>query len=270
MDHVLPGPGVTCDHAPNGHYDAVRAQDLHALTDSFMITASQELRGPLACISAGLELLMSPDCPHTCENRRVYLETIQDGVDRLTRVTNRLLDASSATMGRARLQLGRVDMAKLLRQLEPSLAEFLAKRQQSLTLVIEPGPSSPVRTDRKHLARIVEDLVENASLYSEPGSDVRVHLRPGESNMIQLSVQDEGIGIPPEDAAHVFTPFFRGDAARRMTPCGLGLSLAAAQAILRKQGAGITFESRLGQGSTFLLELPIYGKEYEDGDDVPN
>jgi signal transduction histidine kinase len=263
MDHVLHPPDCHCPPPPNGQPDEDSASSLHELTDSFMIAASHELRGPLACVSAGLEILMSPDCPHTGENQRICLETMQDGVDRLTHVTHRLLEASSATLGRARMRLERVDMAKLLRELEPALRESLAQRTQSLTLVIEAG-LSPVRGDRKHLEQIAEELVANASLYSDPGSEVRVGLTSGEGSTIRLVVEDEGIGIGPEDAVLVFTPFFRGDAARRMTPRGLGLSLAAARAILRQLGGCITFESVPGRGSTFLVEVPIDKEEHEE------
>jgi len=263
MDHALHTPESHGAPPPNGHFEADAASRLDALTDSFMIAASHELRGPLACVSAGLEMLMSPDCPHTRENERICLETMQDGVDRLTRVTHRLLEGSSATLGRARLRLERVAMAKLLRDLGPALQESLSQREQTLALEIEPG-LSPIRGDRKRLQRIVEDLVANASLYSEPGSEVRVGLRSGEGSMVRLVVEDEGIGIPPEEAVQLFTPFFRGDAARRMTPRGLGLSLAAARAILQLHGGCITFESVPGQGSTFLVELPVDKEEHEE------
>ena len=238
----------------------MKQQDLHALTDSFMIAASHELCGPLACVSAGLELLMSAECAHTRENQRVCLETMRDGVDRLTQVTQRLLDASCATMGRTRLHRERLDLAALLTMLAPVLDAIVAPRRQVYT-VDAPDGLPAAYADPVHLGRIVRDLVENASLYSPPESSIHLALAPREPEMVRLVVQDEGIGIDPEEAHHVFTPFYRGEAARRMTPHGLGLSLAAARAIVEQHGGEIRFVSVPGQGTAFYLDLPVYREE---------
>ena len=249
--------------------DAMKEQELHVLTDSFMIAASHELRGPLACVSAGLEMLMSADCARTRENQRICLETMRDGVDRLTQVTQRLLDASCATMGRAVLHREKVDLAGLLEMLAPELAALVALRSQAYT-VEAPEGLPEILADPVHLGRIVRDLVENASLYSARETTVRLALALREPNAVRLVVQDEGIGIGPEEEHHVFTPFYRGEAARRMTPHGLGLSLAAARAIVEQHGGEIRFVSVPGQGTAFCLDLPIYRDDSanQEGDEA--
>lgn len=265
MENMVERAGAECTPLPGRRPNATQAQDLQALTSSFMIAASHELRGPLACVSAGLELLMSSDCARTRENQRICLETMRDGVDRLTHVTQRLLEASSATLGHVQLRLKPVNLADLLTELKPALAAMLRSRQQKLTLVTATGLPT-VRADGKHIAAIVRDLVENASLYSASGAKIRIRSTPGDTGMVRLQVQDQGIGIPPEEASNVFTPFFRGAAARRMTPHGLGLSLAAARALVRQHGGRIWFKSVPGRGSTFSLELPIYEYDEESND----
>ena len=248
---------------------AMEEQELHALTDSFMIAASHELRGPLACVSAGLEMLMSADCARTRENQRICLETMRDGVDRLTQVTQRLLDASCATMGRAVLHREKVDLAGLLEMLAPELAALVALRSQAYTVEAPEGLPA-ILADPVHLGRIVRDLVENASLYSARETTIRLALVLREPDAVRLLVQDEGIGIGPEEEHHVFTPFYRGEAARRMTPHGLGLSLAAARAIVEQHGGAIRFVSVPGQGTAFCLDLPIYRDDSanQEGDEA--
>ena len=243
--------------------DAMKEQELHVLTDSFMIAASHELHGPLACVSAGLEMLMSADCARTRENQRICLETMRDGVDRLTQVTQRLLDASCATMGRAVLHREKVDLAHLLEMLAPELDAMVALRSQAYT-VEAPEGLPEVYADPVHLGRIVRDLVENAGLYSARETSIRLALALREPNAVRLVVQDEGIGIEPDEEHHVFTPFYRGEAARRMTPHGLGLSLAAARAIVEQHGGEIRFVSVPGQGTAFYLDLPIYRDDAAD------
>src|SRR5207248_3290540 len=105
------------------------------------------------------------------------------------------------------------------------------------------------------LCELLDALLDNAVKYSEPSSPIAVRTG-GDANGVWVAVEDRGVGIAPEDLAHLFRPFFRSDAARRRGVPGVGLGLAVAHRIAVSQGGSLHMASRLGHGSTIRLTLP--------------
>jgi signal transduction histidine kinase len=109
------------------------------------------------------------------------------------------------------------------------------------------------------LARVLDNLLDNAARYSEPGSPIEVSLA-GDAAGIAIAVRDHGIGIAPEDQARLFTPFFRADRSRDRHTGGVGLGLTLSKRIVEAHGGRIDVESRRDEGTTVRVSLPGTGR----------
>jgi signal transduction histidine kinase len=105
------------------------------------------------------------------------------------------------------------------------------------------------------LGQLLDNLLENACKYSEPGTPIIVRVWC-EQALVALAVEDRGCGIPPEELGQVFEPFYRAHAARRLGRAGVGLGLAVARRIAETHGGSITTESEPGRGSRFVVRMP--------------
>jgi signal transduction histidine kinase len=120
---------------------------------------------------------------------------------------------------------------------------------------VHPPDAVTVATAPMLLMQLLNTLVDNACKYSEPGTSVTVRLETTEDR-VELSVEDEGLGIRPEDQSELFTPFFRSADVRRRGIDGFGLGLSIAKRLATVLGGDLTVSTELGRGSCFNLTLP--------------
>ncbi|MGH9120933.1 MAG: sensor histidine kinase, partial [Acidimicrobiales bacterium] len=135
----------------------------------------------------------------------------------------------------------------------------LAERKGVALRVDEPDGSLTVLGDRRDLASAVSNLVENAVKFSEPGSEVRVEVIE-DGDWLQLSVIDRGVGIPSGDLERIFERFYRVDRARSRSSGGSGLGLSIVRHVASNHGGSVSVTSVEGEGSTFVLTLPLAGR----------
>ena len=114
----------------------------------------------------------------------------------------------------------------------------------------------PVNVDADRIAQVLDNLVSNALRYTPAGGRIILSGQRVNGN-VQLRVQDTGPGIPSQDLSHLFDRFYRADKSRQRHAGGAGLGLAIAKSIVQNHGGRIWAESQLGDGSTFVLELPL-------------
>jgi signal transduction histidine kinase len=119
-----------------------------------------------------------------------------------------------------------------------------------------------VKAQSPLLGQLVDNLLDNATKYSEPGATVVIRLW-AESDVVYLAVEDEGCGIASDDLPHVFEAFYRSPQSHRLGVGGVGLGLAVAKRIAVAFGRGVHVESQPGKGSRFIVQLPRAGR---DGD----
>jgi CheY-like chemotaxis protein len=134
---------------------------------------------------------------------------------------------------------------------------LLERRAQRVQLQV-PSDGLPIDGDRERLAQVVYNLLANASKYSEPGAVIRVRAeRAGES--VRLVVRDEGVGIAPDFLGRIFEPFFQPPQALDRAEGGLGLGLAIVRSVVElHRGTVAATSAGVGEGSTFVVELPIH------------
>ncbi len=177
---------------------------------------------------------------------------IVEECDRLMQMINTMLDISEAETGLRQKAFETIDVNELAGQAVDLFASVAEDKGIALAFDDSAG-AAYIEGDRRKLQRLLANLIDNAIKYTPPGGWVRVglHHEPGR---ICIEVIDTGIGIEPENLAHIFERFYRCDQSRHQTGNGLGLSLA--QAIARAHGGGIAVNSKPGGGSVFSLILP--------------
>jgi signal transduction histidine kinase len=226
--------------------------------EEFLSVASHELRTPLTPLKgfAALTLKRLESGGDFPERERLLkaLRSMARQTDRLSRLVDDLLDTSRIQASRFDLECAPVDLVPLVREV---LERFELRGEQGLSFVLE-APEGAVEGlwDGLRLEQVVTNLLSNAVRYSPNGGTVRVRLEV-ESGHVELQVQDEGIGIPPESLAQLFQPFARASNATARHFGGLGLGLFICREIVQRHGGSIWAESRgAHQGSCFHVRLP--------------
>lgn len=233
--------------------EAVRARE------DFMAIAAHELRTPLTPLKLQLQmlqrLLAAAESEHALPGARRDLlrlfESADRQVDRLTRLVNDLLDLSRLGRGRITLDRELVELSELAREVvERYRADWT---RAGSTVTVESARPVHGRFDRQRLEQVVVNLLANAVKYGA-GRPIDVVVAE-EEDRAKLAVRDRGIGISEEDQARIFERFARAVSVKHFGGFGLGLYIC--REIVRAHGGTIRVESRLGQGATFIIELPL-------------
>jgi signal transduction histidine kinase len=247
-----------------------RFAELDRLKSEFVSTVSHELRTPLTTIKALTRLLMREGLDET--KRREYIETISVECDRQIDLVLNLLDLSRIEGGVLRVTHERVDVKEVISSVVKSETRSAEKRRHDLRF--DPNLEvPPVCADPKELRRVLSNIVENAIKYTPDGGSIVLSALQ-QDGQVAINVADNGRGIPPEDMPILFDKFHRGrpvphsEAMRDATTdaefledadvSGVGLGLYLARNVMEQMGGRITVESRVGQGSTFKLHLPVW------------
>jgi signal transduction histidine kinase len=226
-----------------------RLRQSEQLKSELVSIVSHEVRTPLASVLGFTSLLLHRDVDP--ETRRDYLEIIDAQGRRLAALLDDFLNVQRIEEGQLELAHERLDLRDLLRE-QTRLFRAQSPRHE-LDLHLPTAPLT-VEGDQNRIAQVIGNLLSNAIKYSPEGGVVRVTGEP-DGEVVRIAVRDQGIGIPEDQQARIFTKFFRGDAAASGI-AGTGLGLAFARAVVEAHGGHMGFTSAAGQGSTFFIELP--------------
>ncbi len=234
--------------------DVSRERQLDQLKSDFVATVSHELRTPLTSIYGFAETLLRTDVAFAEHDRTTFLRYIATESDRLRRLVDGLLSVARLEAGGVQLDLDDVDVCEIVRDIV--LRETERVRESHHLDLIVPAGTLVVAADRDKLRQIVINLVDNAIKYSPDGGRVEVtahrHL-----DQVEIRVRDEGIGISDADQQNLFRKFFRADARMTRGIRGIGLGLYLTRGFVAAMGGRIRVESAEGEGSTFIVELPL-------------
>ena len=226
-----------------------RLEKLFGSQQRFVADVSHELRTPLTVIKGNVSLMR--------KLRKVDLESltsIDQEVDRLTRLVGDLLLLAQAESRRLPLDMKPLQLDKLLLEVFQQMRTLAGDRIQ---VHIHEIDQVEVIGDRDRLKQVFLNLGGNAIQYTPAGGEVNLDLRINGQNA-QISFSDTGPGIKPEDLPHIFERFYRSDTSRkRGKEDSFGLGLSIAFWIVRNHGGSIQVESTVGRGSTFTVVLPL-------------
>jgi len=231
--------------------DITHQREAEELKSTLLSIISHELKTPVALIKGYAGTLRREDAQWDKATLQQSLAIIEEESDRLNRLINNLLDASRIQAGGLKLQLSYTKIDKLA---EKVVEEFRTQTSKHLLSTdFHDFPSVPADTDR--LKEVLNNLISNAIKYSPQGGTIRVSGRV-EPREIVIAVSDEGIGIPPEEQAHIFDRFYRVDSGSTRRTAGAGLGLFLAKAVVEAHGGRIWVESEAGRGAKFVFTLP--------------
>ncbi len=213
-----------------------------------LANVSHELRTPLARIRVSLSL--AAEAPPADVAR--HLRAIEEDVAELESLVGDVLTVSRLDAGgRLVLRRERVEPEELVEAAVLRLSRLHAGRTVESRL--EPVPA--ISGEPGLLARVLDNLLDNAARYSEAPSPLALTLGPRDDG-VEVTVRDHGVGIAPEDQARLFTPFFRADRSRDRNTGGVGLGLLLSKRIVESHGGRLSVESRTGEGTTVRVWLP--------------
>jgi signal transduction histidine kinase len=231
-----------------------RLRDTDRRKDEFLATLAHELRNPLAPIRNALRLLQVGDRASAADAMYIMERQLRQ----LVRLIDDLLDVSRITRGRLEMRKRRVLMQAILDDAIETARPAIDDAGQHL-LVDLPAGEQYIDADPERLAQVFSNLLNNASKYSE--LDGRIRLKAVvEGDVVRVTVNDEGIGIPPHLLDQIFELFVQADTSLERSRGGLGIGLTLVRQLVEMHGGKVTAHSGgAGSGSSFVVELPLPG-----------
>jgi len=253
--------------------------ELDELKRGFVSHVSHELKSPLASLLASNDLLLSEAIGPLNDKQKRLLTINREKSDMLSRRINDLLDLSRIEAGAMEYRMEPSDVSSIIKSAIESASPLL--REKNLSIVSELDSEHFEATlDSRRITQVVENLLSNAIKFSRENTAIRVtsrqtsgqDLKPvfetwngnnpalsssdTESNYLVISVEDEGIGIPPDETRKIFEKFYQANHGKKASRTGTGLGLAICQSIIEAHDGLIWVESELEKGSRFHFALP--------------
>jgi signal transduction histidine kinase len=227
--------------------------------DEFLALLAHELRGPLAPLRNGLELIKQGGGAE--ELRRRACTLMERQLEQLIRMIDDLLDASRIARGKIELRLTSIELGALLREtLELKRPQIAAAHLELDTEL----PSLPlfVAGDPMRLTQVFRNLLDNARKYTEAGGRIQVRLAPEHGEAV-ARVKDSGVGIPADKLEAIFEMFVQINRSASRSQGGLGIGLGLTKRLLELHGGAIeVFSDGPGRGSEFVVRLPLAAQEH--------
>lgn len=236
--------------------DITREIEADRIKREFVSTVSHELRTPLTSIRGYVDLLLMGTAGPVSENQLAFLSVVKTNTSKLMDLINDILAISTIETDKDKLQIDSVEIDALIREVYQSLKVEFERKSMTVTVTIAPDLPT-IEGDRRRITQVVTNLFSNAVkyTYTKGRIDIRAYQNP--SGMLQVDVQDNGVGISTEQQKLLFSRFYRADNPLRDEAGGTGLGLSIAKSYVEKHGGEMWVSSGQGEGSTFSFVLPL-------------
>ena len=239
-------------------------QAANVAKSEFVSFVAHELKNPMTSIKGYSELLSAGAVGPITEMQSNFLVTIRSNIERMKTIVEDLNDNAKIEAGRLRLDYKAVDVAEVVDDAIKSTKRQIEDKKQ--TIAVAMGENLPkIWADRTRVGQVLINLVSNAQKYTQEGGNIVVHAEKstnswdpqGPAEVVHVWVEDNGIGISPEDQKKIFQRFFRSedDQARKSPGTGLGLNIT--RSLVEMQGGRIWFESEFRKGTIFHFTVPV-------------
>jgi two-component system phosphate regulon sensor histidine kinase PhoR len=235
-------------------HDISRLKELEKIRQDFVANVSHELRTPLTTIKGYAETLLEGTLKE--EVAYQFVQVIKRQSDRLTKIVEDLLALSKIELKEFQLKIEILPFPELVEDVLRYIQEAAEKKKISISLEL-PTPLM-VKADRNYLEQILINLIDNAIKYGREGGKITVSAVQRNQSEVEISVSDNGIGIPKEDLPRIFERFYRVDMGRSQELGGTGLGLSIVKHLISAHGGRVWAESQFGEGSTFYFILPFH------------
>ncbi|HKV60953.1 MAG TPA: ATP-binding protein [Candidatus Acidoferrum sp.] len=243
-------------------HDITELRKLERVRRDFVANVSHEFKTPLTAIQGFAETLLAGaiDDP---QNRLRFLEIILEHSRRLARLTDDLLKLSKMDADRLELEIRRLSVSQFVESCIETIQRTAAEKDLRVSVHLQ-QPLPDIAADRRRLAEVLQNLLDNAMQYTPAGGQIMVGASANGDD-VTFTVSDTGIGIPRTDQSRIFERFYRVDVARSREVGGTGLGLSISKHLVEAHGGRIWVESEVGQGSQFYFTVPIFDLERNAG-----
>lgn len=231
----------------------------------FLAHMSHELRTPLNAVIGFSQVLSKELFGPLADKQKEYIQDIEASGQLLLSLVNDILDLSKVEAGQVEIQPSQFSLRDAL-ETGLSMVRERAARQSIQLILAQDSDLDLIDGDERKIKQVVFNLVSNAVKFTPSGGHVRVTARALDSE-VEVAVQDDGPGIPPDEQAMIFEPFYQATGGLAIAPEGTGLGLALARTFVELHGGRIWVESTLGVGSRFAFTIP---RRVDGRPDVPH
>ncbi len=237
------------------------AQELATLEvdqQKFISNISHDFRSPLTSVKGYITAMMDGTIPPEMQER--YLGIVLSEVDRLSNMTSGLLELNRyGSHGRMILDREPFDLVEVIRETARLFEGRLLERHMTLALHLS-DTEMTVFADRGKISRVLHNLLDNSIKFSDNNSAIRIEAKHNK-NKIQVSVKDQGIGIPSDQLGKIWDRFYKTDVSRGKDKTGSGIGLSIVKEIITAHGENISVVSTEGGGCEFIFSLPEYEED---------
>ncbi len=233
----------------------VHAEAANRAKTEFLAVISHELRTPMTSLKGGLDLVLHGVVGEVSDPVRNLLNIAQKNSVRLQRLIDDVLDLQKLDLNAVKFKLQDLDLIDFLRETIEEHEGHASKAKVVLSLVTN-DVHAQVHTDPYRLKQVVGNVLSNAVKFSPEGGEVECSVQVI-GTQLRMSVQDSGIGIPENAEDQVFGRFNQVDSSETRASGGSGLGMHIAKLLIERMGGAISYESRLGEGTTFHIDIPF-------------
>lgn len=234
-----------------------KERDLNLLKSRFVSIASHEFRTPLANILSSINLIEHYDSVETRDKKLYHLAKIKNNIHYLNGILNEFLTLTRIEEGKFNIKLESIDLIHLVQEITEEF-NLLKKPEQTIRMNYETSPTYQILTDQNCVRHIINNLIANAVKYSGDSSKIDINIRDTELHT-EISVADDGIGIPESEQKFIFDIFYRGSNVLNIQGTGLGLNIVTKY--LDVLQGSISFKSKEKEGTQFTIKLPKHGRQ---------
>ncbi|MFA6520903.1 MAG: CHASE domain-containing protein [Candidatus Gracilibacteria bacterium] len=238
--------------------DITKEKNIDRVKSEFVSLASHQLRTPLSSVNWYAEMLLAGDAGKINKNQKKYLKEIYNANKRMVGLVGALLNVSRLELGTFVIEPKMVDIREFASSVIKELSHDIS--QKKLKIVEEYGNKIPkIYIDPKLMRIVFQNLLSNAVKYTHENGKVTLKIEQ-KTSYVQITVADNGCGIPESARSKIFTKLFRADNAKVVDSDGTGLGLYITKSIIEQFGGKIWFESAENKGTAFYVTIPLIGK----------
>lgn len=230
-----------------------KLKELDSTKDEFISMASHQLRTPLTSVKGYVSMVLEGDAGPLNDMQKKLLDQAFVSSQRMVYLIADLLNVSRLKTGKFIIEGKPTNLADVVEGEIEQLKQVAKGKQLTLTYD-KPAKFPLIMLDETKTRQVIMNFADNAIYYTPSGGNVKVELKSDKGN-VYFMVRDDGLGVPEEEKAHLFTKFYRAKNARKARPDGTGLGLFMAKKVINAQGGTILFESTEGKGSMFGFEF---------------
>jgi len=241
-------------------HDITRDKEIDRMKNEFISISAHQLRTPLSAIKWTLKMLLHGDMGRINKEAMEYIKRVNEANDRMVALINDLLNVSRIEEGRFIYKKKQVLISNMVAKIVSSLSAITSKKRIKISFDLPKRSLPKIMIDAEKMRQAIQNIIDNAVRYSPNNSEIIIRMKQVEEEagkFIQIEVEDHGIGIAAKDQVHMFGKFYRGENAVRTQTEGSGLGLFIVKNVIEAHGGKIWFDSKMNEGTTFYIKLPI-------------